>query len=73
MGNVIDFRRRDERDPDEVLESAKGSLKRVIVIGVGENEEAYLDVSDPSFHSVVGDIETAKWLLMHATHEIYES
>lgn len=65
MGEVIDFTGYTTLDlpPDQVLEQAKASFKRVVVIGVTAEDEVAVAASD-------GDIAAVNWLLDLAKLEL---
>jgi len=51
-------------DPERILESAKGKLQRVIVIGIDMDGEEYVASSDPDGGTFLWDIERAKLRLL---------
>lgn len=51
-------------DPERILESAKGKLQRVIVIGIDMDGEEYVASSDPDCGTSLWDIERAKLRLL---------
>ena len=66
MGDVVELRNITRLDlpPDRILESAKGKLSEVIVIGFTEDGEEYFASSVADGGSVLWQLERAKKRLL---------
>lgn len=68
MGDVIVFSRTG-KTPDELLEDAKGQLKRVVIVGVTNDDSEYAELSGDYAPDMFWDLHLAAYRLLKSHDE----